>query len=404
MGNFDSPTTKAKTALEQAAAFNKKVMNPGTVAPKAPTATPAPAASAFNPMDQYKAKPPTDFATTPVPKTSVATTPVPGATTTPWATTTPGVSRNLNQTPEPVAPATPSVPSVPAYTGMSNDDYKNNLLNAVKAGIMTEYEANASIIKNNLAKAMSDMDSELAALEPLYQNQLQTIADNQFATSQSTKEVMNQSGWNTSNSGLAMGEQTKISMAADKSRADSALAKTQSQAEITRKKTLQQQLSDNELATAEKIKNEKLSGAEAEALIQADTRNRQIYESDRTSNQQQQQFSESIRQFNEQMKETKANRTASEKAQAAQLEATTSQSEKDEIYSESMASLYSAKSQQEIMDILRSIIAPAKNPDGTMPPAIPASVAEKLQASAATLIKMIQQDGSVMNPNSSILN
>ena len=55
---------------------------------------------------------------------------------------------------------------------MSFDQYKQSLIESVRAGVMTEYEANASIIRNNLAQAMSELQNELAALEPLYQTQL----------------------------------------------------------------------------------------------------------------------------------------------------------------------------------------------------------------------------------------
>jgi hypothetical protein len=248
----------------------------------------------------------------------------------------------------PVSPISPAAPAAAGYNGLSSDQYRESLIASVRAGVMTEYEANANVIRNNLAQAMASMDAELAALEPLYQGQLQTIASNQFSTQEITKERMNQGGWNASNSGLAIGEQTRIGNAADKGRADASLSKTQSEAGINRNRNLTQQVSNNDLATAESTKNQKLAGAEAEALIQSDTRNRSMYESDRTYNaqqqqsdrtysQQQQQFAESIRQFNAQLNESMANRTASQKATDAKDTSSFTETQLDDMASSTVS-------------------------------------------------------------------
>ncbi|NCU25772.1 hypothetical protein EOM86_03525 [Candidatus Nomurabacteria bacterium] len=232
------------------------------------------------------------------------------------------------------------------YNGMSFDQYKQSLIDSVRAGVMTEYEANASIIRNNLAQAMSELQNELAALEPLYQTQLDTIAKNQYTTGERTKETLNQGGWNTSNSGLAVGEHTKIANAADESRAEAGLAKTQAEENINRQRTLQEQLANNDLASLEAQKNAKLAGAEAEAMIHAEDRYRQMYESDRSYDLQQKQFSESIRQFNEQLK----SRTSSEKLADLKDGASLSAEEKDTLATNALTWIFNQEDINKTVD------------------------------------------------------
>lgn len=205
----------------------------------------------------------------------------------------PAVTKTKTGTAQPTAesykiassPVTNSAPSASGgYTGMTPDEYRQSIIDAVTGGVMTEYEANAAIIKNNLAQALSNLDSELAALQPAYQNQLTNIAQNQFTSGEATKEIMNQGGWSASNSGLAIGEQTKIGVAADKSRGAALQAKTQTEADIERRRSLANQEYGTNLASLEAQKNAKLSAAQADAQRQSDERNRQIYEDDRNYN------------------------------------------------------------------------------------------------------------------------
>lgn len=167
------------------------------------------------------------------------------------------------------------------YNGLSPDDYKSKLMDSVRAGVMTQYEANVSIIKNNLDRALADLDTELAALEPAYTRQLDTIAQNKFASSEAAKEMMNQGGWNAGNSGLAIGEQTRIGVAADKNRAEAGQNYAMAQAEIARRRSLAQQTANTNLASEEAQKNARLAGAEADAIVQADARNWNMYQSNR---------------------------------------------------------------------------------------------------------------------------
>jgi hypothetical protein len=173
---------------------------------------------------------------------------------------------------------------------MSEDAYRQKLVDAVRGGVMSEYEANASVIRQNLNAALSNLDAENAALDPLYQKQLKTIKQNTFDTKVRQTELMNQGGWNASNSGLAVGEHTRIQNQGNQQAADADATHIQYENDILRRRTLAQTQSGEQLTTAEKIKNEKLAGAEATAMIQADDRNRQIFESDRG-------FAESVRQW-----------------------------------------------------------------------------------------------------------
>lgn len=207
------------------------------------------------------------------------TTPTPPKVTS--TATQPRATSPVAPQPAAAAPAPAPKPAASSYAGLNPDQYRQSLIDAVKGGVMSEYEANAAIIKNNLARALSDLDAEMSALEPAYQKQVQQIAQNQFTSQEASKELMNQAGWNTGNSGLAVGEQTKIGIAADKSRAETLQNKTMAESDIMRRRSLANDLSGTDLASIEAQKNAKLSAAEAEALVRSEDRNRSIYESDR---------------------------------------------------------------------------------------------------------------------------
>lgn len=182
---------------------------------------------------------------------------------------------------------------------MSFDEYRNKLVEAVKGGILAEYEANASVIKNNLSRALSDLQAEQDALNPLYQQQLKAIGERKFTTEQQQRELMNQAGWNATNSGLAVGEYTRIDNQASEETNEATSQYNQYMADIQRRQTLAKDTNAEELTALEKYKNNKLSGAEADALVQSENRYRDIFESDRAYNLQQAGFEESVRQFQE---------------------------------------------------------------------------------------------------------
>jgi hypothetical protein len=188
------------------------------------------------------------------------------------------------------APAAPTQGS--KYSGMSPEEYRSTLIESVKNGILTAYEANINIIRNNLTKALSDLDAEEAALQPIYQEQLKGIQDRKFATTVQQTELMNQAGWNATNSGLAVGEHTRIANQASEETNDANTAFNAAVADIMRRRTLTTQLADSDLSSAEQQKNYMLAEAEASAMIEAENRNRQIFESDRD-------FEEGVRQWTE---------------------------------------------------------------------------------------------------------
>lgn len=237
--------------------------------------------SGMNKIQQQKLATAKGLATarvTPVSNTKIAApAPPPAPVNTRTNTNTTGTNATAPNVAAPAAAPTASG----GYQGMTPDQYRQSLVDAVKGGVMSEYEANAAIIKNNLAQALSNLDADLAALEPAYQKQVETIAQNQFTSGEATKEIMNQGGWNAGNSGLAIGEQTKIGIAADKSRAEALNTKTQAEQDIARRRSLAEQEYGTNLASLEAQKNAKLSSADANALVQSDDRNRSIYESDR---------------------------------------------------------------------------------------------------------------------------
>ena len=137
---------------------------------------------------------------------------------------------------------------------------------------MSEYEANASTIKQNLARAMADLDYEQASLAPVYQNSLSAIHANQFQSGEQMKEMMNQAGWTGQNSGLAIGEQGKIKIGADNARAEAKNTYDQGLIDVNRRKTLAKDIAGEEQKSLEKWKNAQLSGAEAEAWLANDER------------------------------------------------------------------------------------------------------------------------------------
>jgi len=155
---------------------------------------------------------------------------------------------------------------------VTSGDYYSKYMQMRQAGIMSEYEANASVIKQNLSRALADLDAEQAALAPVYQSSLSTIQANQFQSGEQMKELMNQAGWTGQNSGIAVGEQGKIKIGADTARAEAKSIYDQGVMDVNRRKTLAKDVAGEEQKALEKWKNAQLSGAEAEAWLANDDR------------------------------------------------------------------------------------------------------------------------------------
>jgi hypothetical protein len=110
--------------------------------------------------------------------------------------------------------------------------YLDKIVEAARSGVISQYDAQLATINMNLQLTMAQLDAEKATLEPVYQDTLKTIAKNQFSSAEAAKEMMNQSGWNTQNSGLAVGEQTKVVNQANDQRTDAQTTKERSVATL----------------------------------------------------------------------------------------------------------------------------------------------------------------------------
>ena len=238
--------------------------------------------------------------------------------------------------------------------------YRKALVESKKGAINSEYETNASIIKNNLTRALAALNQNKAALEPLYQRQLSSIAQNQFNTSETTKEIMNQGGWNASNSGLAVGEQTKIANTADTQRSESLQAKTTAENEYNSQMATEQMAADESLGSLGLWRSNQLSAAEADALVTSTNYGRAIYESDRDFAFTQRQFEESVRQFEVQLAESRANRTASQKAAVAKA---SNDGTAQSAYNQYLGQLYTATSPEDAYGLLSQYLIGADLPD-----------------------------------------
>lgn len=165
----------------------------------------------------------------------------------------------------------------PAYNGLSADAYKNTLVQKAKSGVNSSADAQLATIQQNLAETLQAINSERASAAQNYQKTLETIHNNEFATTESQKEIMNQGGWNTNNSGLAVGEVGRIKIGADKQRADASASLSQLLADISSRASLAQTKASNDVASVNKWKEQQLAGAEADATINAENRNYGMY-------------------------------------------------------------------------------------------------------------------------------
>jgi hypothetical protein len=156
------------------------------------------------------------------------------------------------------------------YTGLDADELSKAWLEKMKSGIEESANSQINTIKQNLAEVLSSLDAEKASAQTQNTKQLDTIHNNEFATSETQKELMNQSGWNPTNSGLAVGELGKIKIGADKERADANAALVEALNDIARRATLANTHASNDTANVKNWKDAQLSGAEAQALLYAD--------------------------------------------------------------------------------------------------------------------------------------
>lgn len=150
------------------------------------------------------------------------------------------------------------------------DSLYKNTYDSAASKINASANSQIDVIKQNLQKTLAALENEKSYVKPNYDKAMNQISDNQFATTEAQKEMMNMSGWNTSNSGLAVGEVGKIAVGADKSRADVNANLVQALNDIARRVTEANTYSDQEQASIERQRQTALVGADADAKIYAD--------------------------------------------------------------------------------------------------------------------------------------
>lgn len=197
---------------------------------------------------------------------------------------TPEVPTNPGTVATPITPKVPAVPTVsetpvvaPAYSGMSTEDYNNALLAAARSGVENSANSQISTVDRNLTENLANLENEKAKVQPAYDKSIVDIGNREFGTKASRTEQMAMNGWLPNNSGLQQGEMTRIGMGASAERANAEGAKVENLSDIARRATLAQTNASNDKASISKWKDTSLSGASADALIQADSRNYGIH-------------------------------------------------------------------------------------------------------------------------------
>jgi hypothetical protein len=164
-------------------------------------------------------------------------------------------------------------PEKPAYDGLSPEEFSTQLMQKAQAGVDASASQQITNINNNLAQLLSDLGAEGSKVNPEYDKAIQNIHKNEFNSTETSKELMNQSGWNANNSGLAIGEVDRIGIAADNDRADAELDRTATLADIARRVQLAQANAGNTITGINNWKSASMAGAAADAMLQADSRN-----------------------------------------------------------------------------------------------------------------------------------
>jgi hypothetical protein len=163
-----------------------------------------------------------------------------------------------------------------APTGsMSADAFQKALIDKATAGVNSQYNNQLNNINQNLTDVLSGLNAEKGTAQVENDKLLKTIHDNEFSTSETQKELMNQYGWNPGNSGLAIGELDKVRIGADRQRGDAGTALEQALLDIARRGSDAQTKTANDKTALEQWKADKLQSAQADAMLQADARNYQ---------------------------------------------------------------------------------------------------------------------------------
>jgi hypothetical protein len=155
-------------------------------------------------------------------------------------------------------------------SGLNAEELSQAWLDKMKSGIEGSANSQFDTIKQNLAEVLSALEGEKDTVQSENTKQLEKIHNNEFATTETQKELMNQYGWNPNNSGLAVGEIGKIKVGADKNRSDANASLVEALNDIARRVSLANVKASNDEASVNKWKDTQLSGAEAQALLYGD--------------------------------------------------------------------------------------------------------------------------------------
>ena len=122
----------------------------------------------------------------------------------------------------------------------------------------------------------------------------------------------------------------------------------------------EQMAADESLGSLGRWRSNQLSAAESDALVTSTNYGRAIYESDRDFAFTQRQFEESVRQFEVQLAESRANRTASQKAAVAKA---SNDGTAQSAYNQYIGQLYTATSPEDAYGLLSQYLIGADLPD-----------------------------------------
>lgn len=177
-----------------------------------------------------------------------------------------------------INPPAPVDTTKPQLQGMSDEDWTKNQIQTRTNDINNSAQTQINTVNQNLVKLLSDLDAEAATINPAYQNTMNNINQNQFNTTESTREQMNSAGWDK-NSGLAQGEVTRIGIAANKDRAAAETDKASKIADVARRKSLAAGLASTDVTNIQKDAANKIANVGGQVALEGDTRNLQRYQS-----------------------------------------------------------------------------------------------------------------------------
>lgn len=158
----------------------------------------------------------------------------------------------------------------------------SNSYTAGASDVNSAYKQGLTALKNSYSSDRSNLGAEQSKVNPLFQTAIKSIGQNEFNTKESQNELMNSGGWNTSNSGLAVGEMTRIANVASQNRAGALDTKNTTLADIARRRSLVGNQYNNNLIALAEQKTAGLTKARSSAQLTADNfRQAQIAEQNR---------------------------------------------------------------------------------------------------------------------------